>query len=95
MKASCRALAGKTIFHCSSEDCLHAGLAMAGRLREHRAAPCAELGFLARHTTGYAVLVGNFIGAESVSIILTRRLLPRPQIGLAESGVRRAQRDDS
>src|SRR3984893_2942479 len=89
------ALAGKDYFSCSSEDCRHAGLAMAGRLCEHRAAPWAELGFLARQATGHAFLVGNLIGAESVSIILTRQFLPRPQSGLAESGVRHVQRDES
>jgi hypothetical protein len=86
---------GKDYFSCSSEDCRHAGLAMAGRLCEHRAAPWAELGFLARQATFHALLVGNLIGAESVSIVLTLQFLPRPQCGLAESGVRHVQRDES
>jgi hypothetical protein len=49
--------------------------AMARRWREHRAAPRAELGFLALQATGYPRLVRNLIWAETVSVILTCRLL--------------------
>jgi hypothetical protein len=68
---------------------------MARRGREQRAARWAELGFLARHATGYACLVGNLIGAETVSVILTCRLLLCPQIGLAECRTRHGQREDN
>jgi hypothetical protein len=68
---------------------------MARRWREHRAAPGAELGFLALQATGYPRLVRHIIRAETVSVILARRLLLCPLIGLAESGARYEQRDDN
>jgi hypothetical protein len=55
-----------------------AGLAPAAmpmRWREHRTAPWAELGFLALQATGYPRLVRNLIRAQTVSVVLTCRLL--------------------
>jgi hypothetical protein len=69
------------------------GLALAGRLPEHRAASGTEFGFLVLQAIGYARLVGNLIGAQTVSVILTCLFLLRPQIGLAESGSGQGQRD--
>jgi len=70
-------------------------LALAGRLLEHRAACGTESGFLARQAIGHARLVGNLIGAQTVSVILTCLFLLRPQTGLAESWSGQGQRDQN
>jgi hypothetical protein len=49
--------------------------AMTRRRREHCAAPWAKLGFLALYAPGYPRLVRNLVRAETVSVILTCRLL--------------------
>ncbi|MGA7657396.1 MAG: hypothetical protein WCA96_11525 [Methylocella sp.] len=53
-------------------------LALAGRLPEHCAACGTESGFLVLQAIGYARLVGNLIGAQAVSVILTCLFLLRP-----------------
>jgi hypothetical protein len=59
---------------------------MAGSVIVHRAAPWAQPRLLASHATGHASLVGYFIWAETVGIILTRGLLLCPQVSLANRG---------
>src|SRR5579885_2987151 len=63
-----------------------AALAAAGRTIEHCAACRAEPCLLPRHAACDPGLVGNFVRAKAVGVVLARSLLHGPKIGLAKCG---------